>query len=68
MTTTTSIAVKFVLRLPPNVHQRVKKVAKKNHLSMNVLIVRMLEEGLSIESRDDSAKLDKIIEMLEQWD
>ena len=60
--------VKFVLRLPPNVHQRVKKVAKQNHLSMNVLIVRMLEEGLSIEARDDSKKLDKIIELLEQWE
>ena len=34
--------VKFVLRLPPSLHKKVKRLAKAEHQSMNVYIVRSM--------------------------
>ena len=42
----------FLIRgVPPWVHQRLQKVAEEENLSMNQLLIRILQEGLEIEKR-----------------
>lgn len=55
--------VKFVLRIPPSLHRRVKAAAKRNRTSMNKEIVNRLSS--SIEGRDADALLKDLITALE---
>ena len=59
---------KFVLRIKPALHKKVVNAAAKNGCSMNYLITKLIEDGLSLAARSDSAKLDKILEMLGEYD
>ncbi len=56
--------VKFVLRLPPSLHKKIKRSAKANNTSMNKEITNILNDafaGATVESRLDSliARLEK---------
>ncbi len=44
--------VKFVLRLPPALHKKIKKSAKANNTSMNKEITNILTESFSRSSTD----------------
>ena len=44
--------VKFVLRLPENIHKKVKRGARSNNTSMNKEIVNILTEYFSKASTD----------------
>lgn len=44
--------VKFVLRLPPALHKKIKKSAKSNNTSMNKEITNILTESFSRSSTD----------------
>ena len=37
-------SVKFVLRLPPPLHQKVKRNARANRISMNAYLIRLVDE------------------------
>ncbi len=39
--------VKFVLRLPPSLHRKIKKSAKSNNTSMNKEITNILNESFA---------------------
>ncbi len=55
--------VKFVLRIPPKLHAKVKRTAKKENTSMNKQIANMLNDHFSSGSVDK--KLDAIIKRLD---
>ena len=44
--------VKFVLRLPPSLHKKIKRSAKSNNTSMNKEITNILTESFSKSSTD----------------
>ena len=44
--------VKFVLRLPANLHKKIKRAAKSNNTSMNKEITNILTESFSKSSTD----------------
>ncbi|XOV88973.1 MAG: Arc family DNA-binding protein [Pseudomonadota bacterium] len=44
--------VKFVLRLPPTLHRKIKRRAKANNTSMNKEIVNILSDAQSAQSSD----------------
>ncbi|MBV1878986.1 MAG: Arc family DNA-binding protein [Pseudomonadales bacterium] len=44
--------VKFVLRLPPSLHKKIKRSAKSNNTSMNKEISNILTESFSKSSTD----------------
>ena len=47
--------VKFVLRLPPSLHKKIKRRAKQNNTSMNKEITNILNESFG------SATTDKVL-------
>lgn len=55
--------VKFVLRLPPTLHRKIKRRAKSNNTSMNKEITNILTEGLGQQSSDKLLR--DLIERLE---
>ncbi len=56
--------VKFVLRLPPALHKKIKKSAKSNNTSMNKEITNILTESFSGSTTDK--KLSDLIARLEK--
>lgn len=44
--------VKFVLRLPPTLHRKIKRRAKSNNTSMNKEITNILQESFKHASTD----------------
>ena len=56
--------VKFVLRLPPALHKKIKRRAKGNNTSMNKEITNILNEVLTHQSSD--ALLKDLIARLEK--
>jgi len=44
--------VKFVLRLPPSLHRKIKRAAKSNNTSMNKEISNILNESFSKSTTD----------------
>jgi hypothetical protein len=56
--------VKFVLRLPPALHKKIKKSAKSNNTSMNKEITNILTESFSGNTTDK--KLSDLIARLEK--
>lgn len=48
--------VKFVLRLPPTLHRKIKRRAKNNNTSMNKEITNILMEAFSQQSSDELLK------------
>lgn len=44
--------VKFVLRLPPSLHKKIKRRAKQNNTSMNKEITNILNESFGSVSTD----------------
>ncbi len=56
--------VKFVLRLPPALHKKIKKSAKSNNTSMNKEITNILTESFSKSSTDKT--LADLIKRLEK--
>ncbi len=56
-----AVIVKFVLRIPPKLHRRIKRDAKANNTSMNKEIVNLLESKAL-----DRKKVAYIIDLLEQ--
>ena len=56
--------VKFVLRLPPSLHKKIKRAAKGNNTSMNKEITNILNESFSKSSTDKT--LSDLIKRLEQ--
>lgn len=38
--------VKFVLRIPAHLHKRVKEAAQTEHLSMNTLLTRLIDNAI----------------------
>ncbi len=56
--------VKFVLRLPPSLHKKIKRRAKQNNTSMNKEITNILNESFANQSmeqilRDLVSRLEK---------
>lgn len=56
--------VKFVLRLPPNLHRKIRRRAKSNNTSMNKEITNILNEAFAKSSMDK--KLEALINRLEE--
>jgi hypothetical protein len=56
--------VKFVLRLTPGMHKKIKRSAKSNNTSMNKEITNIIAETFSKTSTDK--KLGEIISILER--
>ncbi|MDA0788737.1 MAG: Arc family DNA-binding protein [Proteobacteria bacterium] len=56
--------VKFVLRLPPTLHRKIKRRARSNNTSMNKEITNILNESFSNASTDKM--LSDLILRLEQ--
>lgn len=56
--------VKFVLRLPPALHKKIKRSASSNNTSMNKEITNILNESFSRSSTDK--KLAELIARLEK--
>ena len=56
--------VKFVLRLPPSLHRKIKRSAKSNNTSMNKEITNILNESFSHSSTDKT--LADLIKRLEK--
>ena len=56
--------VKFVLRLTPGMHKKIKRIAKSNNTSMNKEITNILAQSFSKSSTDKL--LDDIIGLLEK--
>ena len=56
--------VKFVLRLPPALHKKIKRSAKTNNTSMNKEITNILNESFSRSSTDKT--LAELITRLEK--
>jgi hypothetical protein len=55
--------VKFVLRLPPTLHRKIKRRAKSNNTSMNKEITNILNDSFSKDT--DSKMLADLIQRLE---
>jgi hypothetical protein len=55
--------VKFVLRLTPNMHKKIKRSAKSNNTSMNKEITNIVSEAFSKSSTDKM--LGNLISILE---
>lgn len=53
--------VKFVLRIPPKLHKRIKRSAKANNTSMNKQIINEMEA-----KQVDRKRLDHLIKLLEK--
>ena len=45
--------VKFVLRLPPTLHKKIKRRAKSNNTSMNKEITNILKDAFNSSSTED---------------
>lgn len=45
--------VKFVLRLPPTLHKKIKRRAKSNNTSMNKEITNILKDAFSSSSTEE---------------
>ena len=45
--------VKFVLRLPPTLHKKIKRRAKSNNTSMNKEITNILKDAFNSSSAED---------------
>ena len=56
--------VKFVLRLTPNMHKKIKRSAKSNNTSMNKEITNIVSDAFSKSSTDKM--LGELISMLEK--
>ena len=56
--------VKFVLRLPPSLHRKIKKSAKANNTSMNKEITNILNESFAGSSVE--VTLNDLIKRLEK--
>ncbi len=56
--------VKFVLRLPPSLHKKIKRSAKSNNTSMNKEITNILTESFSKSSTDKT--LAELVRRLEK--
>lgn len=56
--------VKFVLRLPPNLHRKIKRSAKSNNTSMNKEITNILQSSFNSSSTD--AVLTDLVKRLEK--
>lgn len=56
--------VKFVLRLPPTLHRKIRRRAKSNNTSMNKEITNILNESFAKSSTDK--KLESLINRLEE--
>ncbi|MEX0942564.1 MAG: Arc family DNA-binding protein [Pseudomonadales bacterium] len=56
--------VKFVLRLPPGLHKKIKRRAKSNNTSMNKEITNILNESFA--NRSSEKLLRDLIARLEQ--
>ncbi len=56
--------VKFVLRLPPSLHKKIKRSAKSNNTSMNKEITNILTESFSKSSTDKT--LSDLVRRLEK--
>ena len=55
--------VKFVLRLPPSLHKKIKRSAKSNNTSMNKEITNILTESFSKSSMEKT--LTDLVQRLE---
>ena len=56
--------VKFVLRLPPSLHKKIKRRARVNNTSMNKEITNILSESFGKTSVE--GKLQELVERLEK--
>jgi hypothetical protein len=56
--------VKFVLRLPPSLHRKIKKSAKSNNTSMNKEITNILNESFAGSSVEGT--LNDLVKRLEK--
>lgn len=56
--------VKFVLRLPPTLHKKIKRRAKQNNTSMNKEITNVLSSAISNDSLEET--LNDLIKRLEK--
>ena len=56
--------VKFVLRLPPSLHKKIKRRARQNSTSMNKEITNILNESFS--SQSVSKTLNELVVRLEK--
>ncbi len=56
--------VKFVLRLPPSLHKKIKRSAKSNNTSMNKEITNILNDSFSGKSVE--AQLAELVKRLEK--
>ncbi len=56
--------VKFVLRLPPSLHKKIKRRARQNNTSMNKEITNILNESFSSQSVEKT--LNELVVRLEK--
>ncbi|MFT5210555.1 MAG: hypothetical protein ACI9CE_002281 [Flavobacterium sp.] len=56
--------VKFVLRLPPSLHRKIKRAAKSNNTSMNKEITNILNESFGKSTMEKT--LSDLIQRLEK--
>ena len=56
--------VKFVLRLPPSLHKKIKRRARQNNTSMNKEITNLLNESFSSQSVEKT--LNELVVRLEK--
>lgn len=56
--------VKFVLRLPPSLHKKIKRSAKANNTSMNKEITNILNDSFTGSSMED--QLTDLVKRLEK--
>jgi len=56
--------VKFVLRLPPTLHRKIKRSAKTNNTSMNKEITNILNDAFAQSTME--GKLDDLVKRLEK--
>lgn len=57
--------IKFVLRIPPSLHKKIKRRAKTKNTSMNREIVNLLNERLS-DAKSTEQLLEELISRLEE--
>ncbi len=56
--------VKFVLRLPPSLHRKIKRSAKSNNTSMNKEITNILNDEFATSTLE--GKIDDLVKRLEK--
>lgn len=56
--------VKFVLRLPPTLHRKIKRSARANNTSMNKEITNILQDAFAQSTME--SKLDDLVKRLEK--